>query len=697
MASENSVKHIVHVLYITALLALLNSPFVDHAMSADTIRQRTSRTSEASADIVSTEGVQLKETEEEYEEDSHVSVRSILLGWLTGSIIGAGNVYLGLKIGSTVGAGLFGAIVGFGCLRLMSKLPRHLMGGGTGPKENCALQTAATAAGGLATSFVSSIPVMFRQQLLEGTPSQYLVLFVLWSLCSGYYGIFFGIPFRKFCILKQKLVFPSPTAAAQTIKAFHKEKSSSGGQARVILYVMLAVIAFLTLAFFLPIIKDWHIFYWIGQYSESNAFRDIDSWNWYIDWSPVYLGSGMLTGYNANLSYLFGSAIVWGILGPVLLSTGQVKSKFSMGKQVIQGSPSAKFWLLWPSIVMMVVSSFLELGFVLPTVFRGLLSALRQGKDGAVNENEEEKEPLNDDLPDAPEDQQIPRLWWVLGLIISVTVTVLVLYFYFNMSPVLSLLAILVAFFLSFIGIQASGTTDTNPIGTIAKCSQIIFSGFKDGSVKQRMINNLMTGSIASNAASHTVDMVGDLKTGHLLGASPKAQFIAQALGTIPAIIISPLVYILFSKFFPCINDPEISCNGQFGLVAVNAWEGITIALTADVNPVPVSALWACLAAAIVSIICTSLRYKYKNTYACYIPNTTVIGFAFVSDVVPQPIMMTFGSLMQPWIATRFGGDMTAILASGLIAGEGIFGVLNALMVFAGAAKGSISTFGVPK
>jgi OPT family oligopeptide transporter len=664
-------------------------------MNTDTMRQRLSNTSEEPMDILDTEEQHTKETENNDSEDSNVSLRSILLGWLTGSIIGASNIYLGLKIGSTFGAGLFGAIIGFGCLQLMSKLPRHLMGGGTGPKENCALQTAATAAGGLATSFVSAIPVMFRQQLLEGTPSQYLVLFILWSMCSAYYGMFFGIPFRKFCILKQKLVFPTPSAAAQTIKAFHQKKSSSEGHARIILYVMLAVIAFLTLAFFLPIIKEWHIFYWIGQYSESNAFRDIDSWYWYLDWSPVYLGSGMLTGFNASLSFLLGTVVVWGIMGPLLLSSGQVTSKFAMGKQVIQGSPSAKFWFLWPGIVMMVVSSFVELGFVLPTVFKSLQKAF--GKKKVDTEEVEEKVPLHEeDLPDAPEDQQIPRLWWVLGLIMSVTVTVLVLYFYFKMSPVLSLLSILVAFFLSFIGIQASGTTDTNPVGTIAKCSQIIFSGFKDGSVKQRMMNNLLTGVIAATAAGQTVDMVGDLKTGHLLGASPKSQFIAQALGTIPGIIISPLVYILFSKSFPCINNPEISCNGQFGLVSVSAWEGITIALTSDVNPVPVSALWACLAAAIVSIICTSLRHKYKNTYACYIPNTTVIGFAFVSDIVPQPIMMTFGSLMQPWIATRFGGDMTAILASGLIAGEGIFGVLNALMVIAGAAKGSISTFGVP-
>jgi len=92
-------------------------------------------------------------------------------------------------------------------------------------------------------------------------------------------------------------------------------------------------------------------------------------------------------------------------------------------------------------------------------------------------------------------------------------------------------LAIVLAFLFSFIGVQSSGATDVNPLSAVAKASQLIVGGALKGQGKTgnpALLENLLAGSIASSAAAHSVDMVGDLKTGHLLRALPKTQFWAQ-------------------------------------------------------------------------------------------------------------------------------------------------------------------------
>jgi hypothetical protein len=105
----------------------------------------------------------------------------------------------------------------------------------------------------------------------------------------------------------------------------------------------------------------------------------------------------------------------------------------------------------------------------------------------------------------------------------------------FGLNPGVSFLALLLGFMFAFVGVNASGTTDTNPVGVIAKAGQLIIGGVTKGqgiSVQLAQRTSLVAGSIVGQSASHSVDMVGDLKTGHLIGASPRAQFWAQLAGS---------------------------------------------------------------------------------------------------------------------------------------------------------------------
>ncbi|KAJ3027282.1 hypothetical protein HDV00_011275 [Rhizophlyctis rosea] len=130
---------------------------------------------------------------------SPLTIRSLLVGILLGTIISASNMYLGLTIGWTFGASLFGSIVGFAILKPLSRiLPTYLGGGYFGPKENCTVQSAATASGGLSVGFVSAIPALYRLGLMSERVTQDVVPLLLWSFAAAYYGLFFAIPLRRY-------------------------------------------------------------------------------------------------------------------------------------------------------------------------------------------------------------------------------------------------------------------------------------------------------------------------------------------------------------------------------------------------------------------------------------------------------------------------------------------------------------------
>ncbi|KAK2808524.1 hypothetical protein FQN49_008707 [Arthroderma sp. PD_2] len=121
-------------------------------------------------------------------------------------------------------------------------------------------------------------------------------------------------------------------------------------------------------------------------------------------------------------------------------------------------------------------------------------------------------------------------------------------------SPFLSILATLLALVLSVMGVRALGETDLNPVSGISKLTQLIFAAATPASHHTRrsaIITNLLAGAVSESGALQAGDMMQDLKTGHLLGASPKAQFYGQAIGSVVGALISVGVYKLYVNVYP--------------------------------------------------------------------------------------------------------------------------------------------------
>ncbi|KAK5117447.1 hypothetical protein LTR85_008832 [Meristemomyces frigidus] len=664
-----------------------------------------------------------------------VTVRAMLVGCVCGALVNASNLYLGLKTGWTFGASLFGSIVGFSVLKGLSRaLPDNfpILGGSFGPRENNIVQTAATASGGLSSVFISGIPALYQLGLLS-TPKEDFWRLVSLTVVGGYFGFLFATPLRKFFIVyvarELRLIFPTPSATAMTIRSMH---AAATGEAiakmkmRALGYAFSgAILLRIVSQYATGILWDWHIFTWFfiwGNY--NNSALAVENWGWLIEWTPAFIGAGILVGLNTAISFFGGSVLAWGIIGPALVHNGAafgvqeypddphwsgIVSFASLSSTAsTKDTPSPRFWLLWPGVLLMIVVSFTELAlqykvfyFVSKAVFRGscaglnaMLHAMKRDSPTLARIGAQKK---SDMVKDSADEHQLVKWWmWAPLLIIVIICSCVVMGVQYDMPVGMSLLSIFLAFFFSFLAVQCSGVTDITPLTAASKASQIVLGGATKGEhwqVPHAQRLNLLGGSLASMGANQASDLVGDFRVGFLLRTSPQQQFIAQGLGTIVAVFLAPALFMLFAKAYPCIITLEESAAAKcpFSAPSVSAWRAVAVAITDPTFPVPTSSGIFSIVFAIFGAVMILIRhYAYTGKWAkyrVYHPNMMCIGLAFVLPQTYYGTAMVMGAVPAYFWAKRNPKHFDIYgyaVAAGLIAGEGIGGVINAIFEIAG-------------
>ncbi|KAG0706280.1 OPT oligopeptide transporter protein-domain-containing protein, partial [Suillus ampliporus] len=529
-------------------------------------------------------------------EDQQLTVRAVLVGCILGGIIAASNIYLGLKTGWTFGASLFGSIIGFAILKPLSRsAPTFLGGGYFGPKENNVCQSAATAAGSLGLLFTSGFPAAYQLGLLSVHPKDDIGRLITFTICCAFFGLSFTQPLRKFYILKLKLVFPSGVAAAYTVHSLHVGKNAevtARKKTKALIYAFIFAIILRVVSEYAPgLLWDWHIFYALNRIGWSSAIA-AESWGWIWEWTPAFIGVGMLTGINASYSFLGGSFLAWAVLGPIIvakgLAFGTIANPSIPGYMNYMGMwvPSPRYWLIWPGTLMLLCASFTEVACNWRSLYAAMRSACgmllqRFSEDGAV-----------DDIVDpVPEHERVPFWAWGSVLVLSTIVTCVVMGVQFGQNVGVTLLAILFSFLFSFIGCESAGRTNINPVTSIGNASQLIFGGLGRGqnyAIKRGELLNLLSGMLTLGAAEQAGDMISDLKTTHLLGASPKAVFVAQLCGAVVSIFMAAGLYVVFSTAYPCINDLSYT-TCAFPTPDVQSWRAVAVAVSSSTLPIPSS------------------------------------------------------------------------------------------------------------
>jgi uncharacterized oligopeptide transporter (OPT) family protein len=642
-------------------------------------------------------------------EDQQLTVRAVLVGCILGAIIAASNIYLGLKTGWTFGASLFGSIIGFAILKPLSRsAPTFLGGGYFGPKENNVCQSAATSAGSLGLLFTSGFPAAYQLGLLSVHPKDDIGRLITFTICCAFFGLAFTQPLRKFYILKLKLVFPSGVAAAYTIQSLHVGKNAevtARKKTKTLIYSFIFAILLRVVSEYAPgLLWDWHVFYALNRIGWSSAIA-VESWGWIWEWTPAFIGVGMLTGINASYSFLGGSFLAWAVLGPIIVAKGIAfgivenpsipgyMNYMGMNLQNPIQEPSPRYWLIWPGTLMLLCASFTEVACNWRSLYAAMRSACgmllqRFSKDGVV-----------DDIVDpVPEHERVPFWAWGSVLVLSMIITCVIMGVQFGQNVGVTLLAILFSFLFSFIGCESSGRTNINPVTSIGNASQLIFGGLGRGqnySIKRGELLNLLSGMLTLGAAEQAGDMIGDLKTTHLLRASPRAVFVAQLCGAVVSIFMASGLYVVFSTAYPCINNLNYT-TCAFPAPDVQSWRAVSVAVSSSTLPIPPSSGYAAIALGLLAVISVVAKYNVvPPKYHDFVPNFNAIGIGFIMNVCTYPVAMFFGSTIAFFWRRMFFNNYQMYcfaVAAGFIAGEGLGGIVNAVFTISGVSGATYGT-----
>ena len=262
----------------------------------------------------------------------------------------------------------------------------------------------------------------------------------------------------------------------------------------------------------------------------------------------------------------------------------------------------------------------------------------------------------------------------------------------FKQNVGVTILAIVFAFLFSFIGAESCGRTNIIPVTAIGNASQLVIGGTTrgHGSIYNQQLLNLTGGMLALGASEQATDMIQDLKTTHLLRAAPRVQFYAQCCGAIVSVFMSVAMYVLFSEAYPCINDLALVDHCSFSAPDVGAWRAIASAVTSTTLPVPPSSAYFSLAVLVYAFVQTFVKYRYIPVkYHNYVPNLVAMGIAFILNTTTYPTAMAIGATFAHFWRNNhpanFGMYCYAV-AAGMIAGEGLGGIVGAILQIAGVA-----------
>lgn len=582
-----------------------------------------------------------------------LTLRAIVMGSVLGGFMALSNLYVGLKTGWGLGVAITACILSFAIHRtLMTLLPGLFRTEMSILENNCMQSTASSAGystGGTMSSAIAAYLIVTGHHISWG-------LLAWWTFFLAALGVFIAIPMKRQMINVEQLKFPSGIAAAETLKSLHSKGAEAVSKARSL---GIAGLFGAVIAWFRDAGKPFSI---PGMLPFPGAIDGIPLMKWTISFemSAIMIAAGAIMGWKIAWSMLLGGIINYGLLAPWMVRLGAINAENIGYRSIVS-------WSTWTGASIMVTSGLLMFLFQWKSVakaFRGLGGLFKKGK--------------HSDSHDPIAQIEVPSSWFLSGTVLSGLGCIAVLYFAFGTSLIMGVIAVVLTFFLSLVACRATGESDITPVGAMGKITQLTFGALAPSNI----ITNLMTASVTAGAAGSSADLLTDLKSGYLLGANPRKQFLAQFIGIFAGVLV------VVPAFYLIVPDASVLGTSQWPAPSAQVWAAVAKLLAAGLHSLHPTARAGIALGGTVGII-LPLAERFFPRARPFIPSATGLGLAMVIPFF-NSLSMFIGAAIalylekkKPVIADRY----VVAVSSGIIAGESIMGIIIALL----SATGVIS------
>jgi OPT family oligopeptide transporter len=607
----------------------------------------------------SPEQVELEWFENHYHgEIPQLTVRAVLIGVILGGVMSLSNLYVGLKTGWGLGVAITACILSFSIGAALSKI--GILRSNLSILENNCMQSSASSAGySTGSTMVGAISALL---MIRGEHLPFWTL-LLWTVLLAILGVMMAIPMKRQMINIEQLKFPSGVAAAQTLRSLYAAGKEATQKARSLgtSCVAGAAVAFArdnTFAWYPRALKMPGMVEFPGMIASEKLIE------WTICWemSLILIAAGAIIGIRVAWSMLLGGLFNFGYLAPLMYEMDVIEG---LGYQGIVS------WSLWGGTALMLTSGLLSFAFQWRTIgraFAGVTKILKQGK-ARVREKS----------LSAMEEIEVPGTWFLLGMATATCGVVAIQVISFSIHWWMGIISVLMTFFLAVVACRATGETDITPIGAMGKITQLFYGVVAPA----KITTNLMTACVTAGAAASSADLLTDLKSGYLLGANPRQQFIAQFLGIFAgALVIVPAFYLI-------VPTANVLGGEEFPAPAAQVWKGVAELLAHGLSSLDITERWALAIGGLVGILIPTLERFLPPKARPFIPSSMGLGLAFV---IPfwNTLSMFVGAL-SAWLLSKsaqsYAESYTIPVASGLIAGESLMGVVIALLAASGMMR----------
>lgn len=445
---------------------------------------------------------------------------SVVVGMLLAILFGGANAYLGLRVGMTISASIPAAVISMAVIRVLLKRDSIL--------ENNMVQTIGSAGESVAAGCIFTLPAMFMWAQEWGTETPSMVEIAIVAFIGGVMGVLFMVPLRKALIVKEHGVLPYPegTACAEILLAGEGKESSAK-----------TIFAGLGLAAVYKFVTDGlkvfpsEIAYSFERFKGSEIGIDV---------LPALLGVGYICGYRVSSVLFAGSILMWFCILPCIAFYGANEVIFPATKMIQELSPGA----MWSSFGRYIGAGALAAGGII-----SLVKALPL----IVDTFKKSMGSFGGGHTTLRTDQDLSMKFIIGGIIAMAALMVAVPVI--PISPMGAALVVIFGFFFATVSSRIVGIvgSSNNPVSgmTIASLLFISIIFVANGNVGQEgMMAVIAIGSIICIVAAIAGDTSQDLKTGYLLGATPKKQQIGEIIGVIAAgLAISGVLYLLDSAW----------------------------------------------------------------------------------------------------------------------------------------------------